>query len=425
MFFGKELQAMKILLTTLLCLCLSLPVLADQQTTVLTEQTSVGKATATLPYIDGSNSAELEKQANALVRDAAAKLVKEVGGQGSVTYKVMLNRPSLVSLLLEADNGGRKAYAGLNLDLTTGKEFEVTDFFVDNDNVKAALGNYDNVLFGEEGLFVRSKKNAAYSSFVPYRDVVTSLRIGEAGRLLQLAKITDKAAGKTLRLAAAASMEKVFTQKLIPLYQQKHPAIKIEGVYDASGKLQAQIESGLVADVFISAANKQMNALSDKGYMDKSTVKPLLENKLVLIVPKSGSEIKGFNDFGKAKHPAIGDPASVPAGQYAKEALTKLDQWDAIQSKVSLGTNVTQVLNWVVEGSADAGLVYATDAALLKDKVTVVAEAPAGSLKKPVIYPIGVLAKAPQAEAAKDFAAFLQTGEAMKIFAAYGFAQAK
>lgn len=232
-------------------------------------------------------------------------------------------------------------------------------------------------------------------------------------------------AGKTLRLAAAASMEKVFTQKLIPLYQQKHPAIKIEGVYDASGKLQAQIESGLVADVFISAANKQMNALSDKGYMDKSTVKPLLENKLVLIVPKSGSEIKGFNDFGKAKHPAIGDPASVPAGQYAKEALTKLGQWDAIQSKVSLGTNVTQVLNWVAEGSADAGLVYATDAALLKDKVTVVAEVPAGSLKKPVIYPIGVLAKAPQAEAAKDFAAFLQTEEAMKIFAAYGFVQAK
>lgn len=188
-------------------------------------------------------------------------------------------------------------------------------------------------------------------------------------------------AGKTLRLVAAASMEKVFTQKLIPLYQQKHPEIKIEGVYDASGKLQAQIESGLAADVFISAANKQMNALSDKGYMDKSTVKPLLENRLVLIVPKSGSEIKGFNDFSKAKHPAIGDPASVPAGQYAKEALSKLDQWDAIQSKVSLGTNVTQVLNWVAEGSADAGLVYATDAALLKDKVTVVAEAPAVSLK--------------------------------------------
>ncbi len=232
---------------------------------------------------------------------------------------------------------------------------------------------------------------------------------------------------KKLSLAAAASMEKVFTQKLIPMYQQKHPEIKIEGTYDASGKLQAQIESGLAADVFISAANKQMNALSEKGYMDKATVKPLLENKLVLIVPKQSAnpEIKGFENLDIAKHPAIGDPASVPAGQYSKEALTKLGLWDKVQAKASLGTNVTQVLNWVAEGSADAGLVYATDAALMKDKVVVVAEAPAGSLKKPVIYPIGVLAKAPQAAAAKDFAAFLQTDEAMKVFEEYGFAKAK
>lgn len=79
--FWKGAAGYENLMTTLLCLCLSLPVLADQQTTVLTEQTSVGKATAMLPYIDGSNSAELEKQANALVRDAAAKLVKEVGGR--------------------------------------------------------------------------------------------------------------------------------------------------------------------------------------------------------------------------------------------------------------------------------------------------------------------------------------------------------
>ena len=83
-------------------------------------------------------------------------------------------------------------------------------------------------------------------------------------------------AGKTLRLAAAASMEKVFTQKLIPMYQQKHPGIKIEGVYDASGKLQAQIESGLAADVFISAANKQMNALSDMGLAEKSASRKML-----------------------------------------------------------------------------------------------------------------------------------------------------
>ena len=228
-------------------------------------------------------------------------------------------------------------------------------------------------------------------------------------------------AGKTLRLAAAASMEKVFTQKLNPLYQQKHPEIKIEGVYDASGKLQAQIESGLAADVFISAANKQMNALSEKGYMDKSTVKPLLENKLVLIVPKSGSEIKGFTDFSKAKHPAIGDPASVPAGQYSEEALTSLGIWDKIQDKVSLGTNVTEVLNQVAAASADAGIVYATDAFSMADQVEIVAEAPEGSLSKKVIYPAAVVKSTAHEKEANDFVDFLKSDEAMAVFEKYGF----
>ncbi len=261
---------------------------------------------------------------------------------------------------------------------------------------------------------------------------ILSVMLVLAGMLMMAGCGGDKAAdkkpaeAKTVRVAAAASLEKVFTQKLIPLYQKKHPSAKIEGVYDASGKLQSQIESGLAADLFISAANKQMNALVEKGYIDKATKKPLLENKLVLIVPAKGdSAIKAFEDIAKAKHPAVGNPASVPAGQYAREALTKLGVWDSVQAKASLGTNVTQVLNWVGEGSADAGLVYATDAALLKDKVKVVAEAPTGSLAKPIIYPIGVLAKAPQAAEAKELAAFLATDEAKAIFAEYGFDAAK
>ncbi|MDO5787340.1 MAG: molybdate ABC transporter substrate-binding protein [Phascolarctobacterium sp.] len=231
---------------------------------------------------------------------------------------------------------------------------------------------------------------------------------------------------KTVQLAAAASLEKVFEQQLIPSFTKKHPEIKIQGVYDGSGKLQNQIENGLNADIFISAANKQMQALDKKGYMDSATIKPLLENKLVLFVPAKGdSAIKEFKDIAKAKHPAIGDPASVPAGQYAREALTSLGLWTQVAPKASLGTNVTQVLNWVGEGSADAGLVYATDAALIKDKVKIVAEAPAGSLKKPIIYPMGILKKAPQAVAAQELAAFLQTDDAMQIFNKYGFAKAK
>lgn len=230
----------------------------------------------------------------------------------------------------------------------------------------------------------------------------------------------------TVHVAAAASLEKVFEQQLIPMFNKQHPEIKIQGVYDASGKLQSQIENGLNADVFISAANKQMQALDKKGYMDSASIKPLLENKLVLIVPvKSAAAVTSFADLTQAKHPAIGDPASVPAGQYAKEALTSLGIWGQVQAKASLGTNVTQVLNWVGEGSADAGLVYATDAALIKDKVKIIAEAPAGSLRKPVIYPLGILKKAPQAAAAKELAVFLQTDEAMQVFEKYGFAKVK
>ena len=239
-------------------------------------------------------------------------------------------------------------------------------------------------------------------------------------------KKAEPKAQKQLTLAAADSLEKVFEQRLIHMLNKKPPEVKIQGVYDASGKLQSQIENGLAADVFISAANKQMTALDKKGYMDSATVKPLLENKLVLIVPAKGeSTIKSFNDIAKAKHPAIGDPASVPAGQYAKEALTSLGVWDSVLPKASLGTNVTQVLNWVGEGSADAGLVYATDAALLKDKVKIVAEAPAGSLKKQIIYPIGILKKAPEKEAAKALAEFLQMEEAGAVLAKYGFAPVK
>lgn len=229
---------------------------------------------------------------------------------------------------------------------------------------------------------------------------------------------------KTVQVAAAASLEKVFEQRLIPMFKEKHPEIKVQGVYDASGKLQSQMENGLAADIFISAANKQMQALNEKGYMNGDTIKPLLENKLVLIVPaKNDGAIKEFKDIANAKRPAIGDPASVPAGQYAREALTSLGVWPEVHGKASMGTNVTQVLNWVGEGSADAGLVYATDAALLKDKVKVVAEAPQGALKKPVIYPIGILKKAPQPEAAKALAEFLQTDAAMKVFEEYGFAR--
>ena len=220
-------------------------------------------------------------------------------------------------------------------------------------------------------------------------------------------------------VAAAASLKNAYEEELIPMFQDKYP---VKGTYDSSGKLQTQIEEGLEADVFMSAAPKQMTALDGEGLIVSDTITNLLENKIVLIVPSdSDSGFTRFEDIEKAESIALGDPASVPVGQYSEEALTSLGIWDKIQDKVSFGTNVTEVLNQVAAASADAGIVYATDAASMADQVKVVAEAPEGSLAKKVIYPVAVVKDTANAEAAGNFVEFLKTDEAMKVFESYGF----
>ena len=228
--------------------------------------------------------------------------------------------------------------------------------------------------------------------------------------------------GKEINLAAAASLKNVFDEKLIPLFVEKYPGSKVTPTYASSGDLQTQIENGLDADVFMSAANKQMNALADEGLVDNSTNLQFLENKVVLIVPKdSSANITSFEDLKNVDGTiAIGDPESVPAGQYAKEALTNLGVWDSVESKLSLGTDVTAVLNQVAQGSADCGIVYATDAKS-NDDVKVVCEAPEDSLDSPVIYPVAALKASSDDDATKAFMDFLQTKEAKDIFVEYGF----
>lgn len=231
---------------------------------------------------------------------------------------------------------------------------------------------------------------------------------------------------QSILVAAAASLKNAYEDKLIPMFEEQYPGVTVEGTYDSSGKLQTQIEEGLEADVFMSAATKQMKALDEEGMIASDTIVNLLENKIVLIVPAgSDSKIDSFEKIGDAASIALGDPESVPAGQYAKEALTNLNVWDSIQDKVSFGTNVTEVLNQVAAASADAGIVYATDAASKADQVTVVAEAPEGSLEKKVIYPVAVVKATTHEDAAKAFVDFLQTPEAIAVFESYGFVAAE
>ena len=222
-------------------------------------------------------------------------------------------------------------------------------------------------------------------------------------------------------VAAAASLEYAYEEELIPMFEEENPGVTVKGTYDSSGKLQTQIEEGLEADVFMSAATQQMDALTEEGFVDGESVTDLLENQIVLITTAENElGLAEFTDITKADTIAIGDPASVPAGQYAQEALTSLGIWDEVLAKSSLGTNVTEVLNWVAEGSAQAGIVYATDAATT-DNVKVIAQAPEGSLAEPAIYPVGLVSASAHQEEAQAFLDFLQSDEAMAVFEAYGF----
>ena len=228
--------------------------------------------------------------------------------------------------------------------------------------------------------------------------------------------------GQEVDLAAAASLKNVYDDKLIPMFEDKYPGVSVVATYASSGDLQTQIENGLATDVFMSAANKQMNALADKDLVDNSTNLQFLENKVVLIVPAdSNSSISSFEDLKDIKgNIAIGDPESVPAGQYAQEVLNNTGIWDDVQSKLSLGTDVTAVLNQVAQGSAECGIVYATDAKS-NDDVKVVCEASDDQLDTPVIYPVAKIKDSAHSEAADAFLKFLQTQEAKKVFEDYGF----
>jgi molybdate transport system substrate-binding protein len=228
-----------------------------------------------------------------------------------------------------------------------------------------------------------------------------------------------------ITLAAAASLKNAFDGELIPLFEKKYPAVKVVGSYDSSGKLQTQIEQGLEADVFFSAAQRQMDALVDGGFINRADVKNLLQNKIVLIKRKGGvTKVTDFKNIQQALSIALGDPASTPAGQYAKEAFTKLGNWSALEAKLSLGTNVTEVLGWVSAGSAEVGVVYATDAAS-DANVEIISYLDEGLLATRVIYPVAPLAKSAHPAEARLLVDFLSSPDGIAVFKKFGFSENK
>ena len=209
-------------------------------------------------------------------------------------------------------------------------------------------------------------------------------------------------------------------------FNETYPDVEILYNADSSGTLQTQIEEGARCDIFFSAADKQMNALVDENLAKKDTVEDILENKVVLIKPKDGeTKVTGFENITDAANIALaGD--SVPVGQYAREIFDNLGITDEVNKmEINEGKNVSEVLAAVSEGSNEIGIVYATDAASVADKVDVIAEAPADALKTPVLYPVGLIEDKEASEddtaATEAFLEYIKSDDAMKVFEKYGF----
>ncbi len=235
---------------------------------------------------------------------------------------------------------------------------------------------------------------------------------------------------------AAASMTETMNQ-IAELYKAKAPNVTLTYNFDSSGTLKTQIQEGAECDLFISAGQKQMNQLditadpevnTDKlDFVLEGTRINLLENRVTLCVPEGNPEdIKSFDDLAdKLKEGsvlmAMGN-SDVPVGQYTQKILAfyGLDEEKlAKDGVITYGTNVKEVTTQVTEASVDCGVVYCTDA--FSAGLTPVDYA-TKEMCGQVIYPAAVLNVSKNQEAAKEFLAYLQTDEAMKVFEAVGFA---
>lgn len=239
----------------------------------------------------------------------------------------------------------------------------------------------------------------------------------------------------TLNVFAAASMTETL-EKIQEMYKEVEPAVSLTFNFDSSGTLKTQIQEGADCDVFISAAQKQMDqmdaqadsSVNEEGldFVDGASRVNLLENKVVLAVPQGNpAGISSFEDLGtdKLKLLALGNE-DVPVGQYSTEILTNLGLLEKLEadSKITYGSNVKEVTTQVSEASADAGIIYATDA--FSAGLDTVAEA-GSDLCKPAIYPAAVLKISQHPDEAQAFLDYLQGDDCMKVFEETGFKKAQ
>jgi molybdate transport system substrate-binding protein len=224
----------------------------------------------------------------------------------------------------------------------------------------------------------------------------------------------------TVIVSTAASLKEVM-EEIGTTYKQSNPGVNINYNFGASGALLQQIQQGAPVDIFISAGKKQMDTLEESGQLVTGTRSVLAKNRLVLIVPNGITGVTNFLNLtgNNIKKIAIGEPRSVPAGQYSEQVLQKLGILDQVKGKFVYANNVRQVLAAVESGNVDAGLVYQTDARI-SDKVKTVVTADE-KFHSPIEYPMAVIKRTKNLNAAKSFLQYLSGEQVNKILRKYDF----
>ncbi|WP_323016304.1 molybdate ABC transporter substrate-binding protein [Castellaniella sp.] len=228
-------------------------------------------------------------------------------------------------------------------------------------------------------------------------------------------------AGEVL-VSAAASLTNAF-KDLATQYEAAHPDTKILTTFGASDVVLRQITEGAPADIFASADQKAMDKAAAAQAIDPASRMNFVRNEVVLVVPADNPrQIQSLQDLAKpdVQRIALGNPDSVPVGRYTRAALEKAGAWEVVKAHEILGQNVRQVLSYVERGEVDAGFVFATDAAIMKDKVKVVQSV---ATPEPVVYPIALVRRDGRAPEAADFLKYVVSPAGQAVLAQYGFAK--
>ena len=196
--------------------------------------------------------------------------------------------------------------------------------------------------------------------------------------------------------------------------------IEVRASYAASATLAQQVVQGADADLMLAADTQWIDFLAKEEYVAQR--KDLLGNRLVIVVPSdSKTTVARPEDLlsDSIRHVAVGEPQSVPAGKYAREALTRLGLWEKLAARLVPAADVRHALMYVESGAADAGIVYATDAAASR-RVKIAREFPA-ELTGPIVYPLALLRHGAKRKPADEFYQYLGSPRAATVFQKFGF----